>query len=217
EPGNISYYFQDSGGDADRLPNGNTIGIFANKALTNGVPDPVIVTEVSDAGEIVWELQVPGENNTYYWTHRLERFYEAPLIDVDNDTLDLDLTVGTLSFDLTTWNSYKVDGTTNGTLKVFANGNELHSESFEFLTHWQPNNFEIALSNLPTNVNYIQVTVTNDDGLEGSLVIFGDLPSSPPQFGLAFPLAISLCVAIPAVLVILIKTGKLNLKRAGAE
>ena len=29
DPQNASYYFQDSGGDADRLPNGNTIGIFA--------------------------------------------------------------------------------------------------------------------------------------------------------------------------------------------
>ncbi|MFW9786930.1 MAG: aryl-sulfate sulfotransferase [Candidatus Thorarchaeota archaeon] len=215
KPQNMTYYFQDSGGDADRLPNGNTIGIFAGKALTAGVPDPVIITEVTESGSIAWELQAPGENNTYYWTHRVERFYEAPLIHVDNSSMDIDLEAGTLNLELTTWNSYKVDATTNGTLKVLVNGNERYSELFQFLPHWLPNNFEISLSNLPTNVNYIQITVTNDDGSVGSLVVYGELPT-PMQFGLALPLTITIAVAIPVVIVVLNKTGRLNLRRSGS-
>jgi hypothetical protein len=213
DPQNVSYYFQDSGGDADRLPNGNSIGIFGTKALTNSVSDPVIITEVTPTGEIAWELQVPGENKTYYWTHRVERFYEAPLIDVDNDTMDIDPVAGTLTLNLTTWNSYKVDGITSGTLRVLVNGNEHYSESFDFLTHWQPNYLEVSLTNIPSNVNYIQITVTNDDGLEGSLLIYGQLPRPSTQFDIIVPLTITIVVAVPVIFVILIKRGKLNLRR----
>jgi len=213
DPQNVSYYFQDSGGDADRLPNGNSIGIFATKALTNSVPDPVIITEVTPTGEVAWELQVPGENQTYYWTHRVERFYKAPLIDVDNSTLDVDLTSGNLYMNLTTWNSYKIDGITNGTLKVIVNGNELYSESFEFLTHWQPNNFEVSLADLPGNLNYLYVSVTNDDGQEGIFLIYGELPKPVSPMNFTFPLIVGAAVAIPVVIVFLIKTGRLNLRR----
>ncbi|MGD9396462.1 MAG: aryl-sulfate sulfotransferase [Candidatus Thorarchaeota archaeon] len=212
-PENVSYYFQDSGGDADRLPNGNSIGIFGTKALTNSVPDPVIITEVTPNGEISWELRVPGGNQTYYWTHRVERFYEAPLIDIDNETMDVNVAAGTLYLNLTTWNSYKIDGITSGTLKVLVNGNEHYSESFDFLTHWQPNHIEVSLSDLPSNVNYIQVSVTNDEGLEGSLLIYGQLPSSPPGINIFIPLTIGIIVAIPIVIVVLVKSGKLNLRR----
>ncbi len=214
DPQNISYYFQDSGGDADRLPNGNTIGIFANKALTNSVPDPVIVTEVTPDGEIAWELQVSGANQTFYWTHRLERFYKTPLVSLVNESLSLDLNTGSLSLNLTTWNNFKKDGTSSGTLKIIVNGNELFTESFEFLTHWQANDFQISVSNLPSNVNYIQVSVTNDEGLEGTLLIYGELPSVPSQVDIVLPLTIGIVVAIPVILLVLIKTGKLNLKRA---
>ena len=213
DPQNVSYYFQDSGGDADRLPNGNTIGIFATKALTNSVEDPVIITEVTPNGDIAWELQVPGANETYYWTHRIERFYEAPLITVDSETAEVDLTTGSLYLNVTTWNNFKVDGEKAGTLKVLVNGNEHYSESFDFLTHWQSTNLEVSLTDLPNNVNYIQISVTNEDGLEGTLLIYGQLPNPPPEFGLVLPLTVSVVVAIPVIIVVLVKTGRLNIRR----
>ena len=213
DPQNVSYYFQDSGGDADRLPNGNTIGIFANKALTNSVEDPVIITEVTPDGEIAWELQVPGENGTYYWTHRVERFYETPLIDVDNDTLALDLTAGTLSFNVSTWNNFKQDAESNGTLKVIVNGNELHDESFKFMTHWQSTDFEISLSSLPSTVNYILISVTNSDGLEGTFLIYGALPTTATPIQPIFLLMVVIVVAIPIVIIVLVKMGKININR----
>jgi hypothetical protein len=214
DPQNVSYYFQDSGGDADRLPNGNTIGIFATKALTNSVPDPVIITEVTPDGEVAWELQVPGENGTYYWTHRIERFYEAPLISFDNETSDIDVTDGTLHLNLTTWNSYKVDGIRSGTLKVLVNGNERYSESFDFLTHWHATHLEVSLNDLPTNVNYILVSITNDDGLEGTLLIYGELPNPHGQIGIIVPLVFGIAIAIPVLIVVFIKTGRLNVGRS---
>ncbi|MBS3795778.1 MAG: aryl-sulfate sulfotransferase, partial [Candidatus Thorarchaeota archaeon] len=79
---NESYYFPASGGDADRLPNGNTIGLFGDTSLLLAEREPVIMTEVARTGEIAWELRVPGVNDTYYWVHRLERFYDKPKIQI---------------------------------------------------------------------------------------------------------------------------------------
>ena len=46
-PSNQSYYFPESGGDADRLPNGNTLGIFANKAMILNLQDPTLTIHTS--------------------------------------------------------------------------------------------------------------------------------------------------------------------------
>ena len=212
-PDNISYYFPDSGGDADRLPNGNTIGLFADKALTIGAEDPVIVVEVTHDGEVAWELQVPGANNTYYWTHRLERFYSVPLVSIDNDTLDYDSDARTLSLNLTTWNSYKIDAKVAGQLKVIINGNEFYKSDFEFLPQWQATELHIALADLPVNVNYIQLVVENADGQQGTILLFGMIPESTALNPLFIPTVIGIGIAVPVVFIVLVKTGKLNIKR----
>ncbi|MBY8998721.1 MAG: aryl-sulfate sulfotransferase [Candidatus Thorarchaeota archaeon] len=72
-------YYANSQGDAARLPNGNTLGAF------NLRPAP-IVTEVNQAGEIVWEWIFEPTNHsdhTYGWgvsANGIMRFLEAPAI-----------------------------------------------------------------------------------------------------------------------------------------
>ena len=80
---NQTYYFPESGGDADRLPDGNTIGVFGNKALVLNEKSPTIITEVTQNGDIAWELIINGVNNTYFWVQFVERFYEQPLIIIN--------------------------------------------------------------------------------------------------------------------------------------
>jgi len=48
-------------GDADRLPNGNVLSVWGQK---NGVT-PSRIVEVSETGEVVWELVTPGEWGIY--------------------------------------------------------------------------------------------------------------------------------------------------------
>jgi hypothetical protein len=205
---NSSYYFSESGGDADRLPDGNTIGIFANKALVLGRPDPVILTEVTRDGIIAWELQILGGNGTYYWTHRLERFYETPLIKVHESTFNS--AAQTLTANISVWNCVKQMATSSGEFTVLVNGNEFYNGTFEFQPQWIATNLSISLTNLPSNVNSIDIVIRNSDGIESTLRIFG----SEPQFiDPTVYVGVGMIIAVPVATVVLIRTGRIKFGR----
>jgi hypothetical protein len=207
---NSSYYFSESGGDADRLPDGNTLGIFANKALVLARPDPIIFAEVTRDGEIAWELQVLGGNGTYYWAHRVERFYETPLIELQNQVLDIN--AGTLYLNLSTWNCVKEMFSTDGEIRVIVDGSEVYQDTFEFQPQWIATNLEVSLSDLPTNIRYIELQVENSDGILKSVVIYGSI--NPQSVDPAFYVLVGIMVAIPVIVVIsLIGTGRIKLSR----
>ncbi|MFX1285685.1 MAG: aryl-sulfate sulfotransferase [Promethearchaeota archaeon] len=197
-PSNQSYYFPESGGDADRLPNGNTIGIFGDKALILNLRDPVILTEVTKNGTIAWELQIPGMNNTFFWVHRLERFYAKPLITIHDQSIDL--SDGFLWINLSTWNTFKQDATFQGIIKIVADGQEVSQESFEFLPHWQPTTFEITVNNLPSNAKAVEIIIENNDGIRNSVIIYEKSQNVLLSYGPVLFLIGSVLVAIPVVI-----------------
>jgi len=41
--------------------------LVADRALLLAEESLAILTEVTESGEIAWELTIPGGNNTYYW------------------------------------------------------------------------------------------------------------------------------------------------------
>lgn len=198
-PSNQTYYFPESGGDADRLPNGNTLGNFGGKGLVLNLRDPVIITEVTNDSEIAWELQIPGINNTYYWVQRMERFYEKPLITIHNQSIDLNK--GVLWINLSTWDTFKQEATSPGIIRIIANREEIYQESFEFLPQWQPNTFEITVNNLSSDVKVVEMIIENNYGIENSLIIY---QKSRDQFLLysgVFLIIASMMVAIPSIIV----------------
>lgn len=193
-PSNETYYFPESGGDADRLPNGNTLGTFAGKGLIVNVRDPVILTEVTAEGEIAWELQIPCINNTCYWMQRVDRFYEAPIIEVNDYTLDLGS--GDLWLNVSAWNGFKQDANSAATVSVFADGQEVYQESFVFLRQWQDTNLQFSVSNLPSNSKLIEIVVENSDGIEGQLYLYDER-------GEGFPLGLGLLLTMVSAIVVI--------------
>ena len=177
-PSNDSYYFPESGGDADRLPNGNTLGTFGNKGLILNVRDPVILTEVTAEGEIAWELQIPCINNTGYWLQRVDRFYEAPIIEANDYTLDLDS--GDLWLNVSAWNMFKIDATSAATVKVVADGQEVYQDSFEFPRQWQDASLQLTVSGLSSSTKFIEIIVENSDGFEGHFTLYDERVPAPP-------------------------------------
>lgn len=161
---NDSYYFPESGGDADRLPNGNTLGLFGDKALVLNLRDPVFITEVTPQGEIAWELTIDGVNDTYFWIHTLERFYEEPIIDMQ--TKNINLTTGKIDLAFTTWNSYKIDATIPAVVKILVDNEKFYEEAFEFLPNWQPVNQSIHLQDIPNDAEIIQLIIESQDGTQ---------------------------------------------------
>lgn len=198
-PSDQSYYFPESGGDADRLPNGNTLGIFGDKGLVLNLRDPVIITEVTRNGTVAWELRIPGVNNTYYWVHQLERFYERPIISIQNHSIDLD--TGEVYINLTTWNTIKQDATSPGILSLIADEEVIYQEFFEFKSQWQPNTFEIVVNNLPSNVKVVEIVIENSDGIKRSLIIYRETSSPPFLINGVMLIFGGLMVAIPSVIV----------------
>lgn len=196
---NQSYYFPESGGDADRLPNGNTLGIFGDKGLVLNLRDPVIITEVTKDGEIAWELQIPGVNNTYYWVHRIERFYEKPLISIHNQSIDLKN--GALWINFSTWNTIKQEATSPGIVRIIADGEEIYQESFEFSPQWQAKTFVITIDNLPSNLNTIKLIIENSDEITNSLIILSKPSSSFLPYGPVMLILGGVMVAVPSIIV----------------
>lgn len=168
-PSNQSYYLPESGGDANRLPNGNTIGVFGNKAEVLNLRDPVYLTEVTPNGEIAWELMIDGFNNTYFWIQNFERFYEKPVIDIQTSTLDL--ANGFLDLEFMTWDCYKRDYETSGTIKIIADEQVLYEDVFVFDAYFKSNILNISLTNVPSNVKYLAIVIENQDGIQGIEVL----------------------------------------------
>lgn len=197
-PSNTSYYFPESGGDADRLPNGNTIGLFADGAYILGKRDPVIITEVTKCGQIAWELRLPGVNDTYYWAHRLERFYERPLVRIHNSFIDT--SQQKLLLNLTTWDCIKRDTPTSGVLRILVDGAEFYEQSLEFLPLWLPKNIEVNLTDVPTNPASIELVIENADGIAASMLLFGTTESGS-LLSVLFPVAfiIAAAIVVPAL------------------
>jgi len=169
-PQNETYYLPESGGDADRLPFGNTLGIFGNKALVLNVQDPVIITEVTPDGSIAWELAITGKNYTYFWVHRVERFYEKPLVKIHESIVDLDSK--NLNLNFTTWNNYKIDAITSGIMKIVVDKQEIYSDSFNFLPNWIPSDISFSISNLPSKPKRIQLIIENQDGISSTISLY---------------------------------------------
>ncbi len=168
-PSNQSYYLPESGGDANRLPNGNTIGVFANKAEVMNLRDPVYLTEVTPNGEVAWELMIDGFNNTYFWIQSFERFYEKPVIEIQSSTLDLES--GALDLNLLTWDCFKRDYDTSGTIKIVADEQVIYENTFTFDAFFKSNALNISLTNVPSNAKFLAIVVENQDGVQGVEVL----------------------------------------------
>ncbi len=198
-PPNQTYYFPESGGDADRLPNGNTLGIFGGKGLVLNLRDPVIITEVTKNGTLAWDLQIPGKDNSYYWVHRVERFYEKPLISIHDQSIDLDK--GTLWLNLSTWNTIKQETTSPGITRIIVDDQEIYQESFEFSPQWQAKSFIIAINDLPPNSNTIKLVIENSDKITNTLILISNPSSSFLPYGPIILILGGVMVAIPSVIV----------------
>ena len=199
---NNSYYFPESGGDADRLPDGNTIGMFGNKAVVLNLRDLVYIVEVTEAGEVAWELTIDGVNDTYFWIQTLERFYEKPLIDIH--TKNINLTTGEIELSFKTWNGYKIPAKIPGMVKIMVDGETFYEEAFEFLPNWQFVEFNIFLQNIPNDVKVVQLIVENQDGIQHIEELYNSNKGAGRMF-LIIGLPIIGTIAISTTTVVLVR------------
>ncbi|MBD3158842.1 MAG: hypothetical protein GF309_08655, partial [Candidatus Lokiarchaeota archaeon] len=78
-------YYSGYAGDADRLPNGNRIGVFGTpdhpEADGTGVSDiGARIVEVNREGEIVWSMDYHHKEELKYYVHELDRVRLSPIL-----------------------------------------------------------------------------------------------------------------------------------------
>jgi len=156
-------YYEEFQGDADRLPNGNTVGVF------DLAPRPII-TEVNAAGEIVWEWilePIDYGDQTYGWgvtANGFMRFLESPGIEIVGKNV-------TPFLDMNVWEVAQFRYSTNGTVRVLEGTNLLTSENFTFIPHWQVTPLSISVPELGAGQHSLTIQIENQDGMMTSLMI----------------------------------------------
>lgn len=154
-------YYSIPWGDADRLPNGNTLGVFG---WSDPDTNPMHVTEVTHDGDIVWEV-IPINNDNYFYTsYRAERFFNKPLIIpvIDPVAIKND---GNVFIEFKTWNTFKQRYHSNATAKILEGTTVLAEKNFQFLPYWQETSVSFNISDLSPRSHTLNIEVTNSDGI----------------------------------------------------
>ena len=155
-------YYCDSQGDANRLPNGNTYGLFSQS------PEPIF-TEVNEAGEIVWELVLNLTANNAGWrtsANGAEHFYEEPQVVLEESSYEV-WEGTTIDVEFSAWDMFKRRYTTNVTARVLDGFTVFAEEDLQLLPHWQETALTISVSGLPSGLHTLILEIENPDGITG--------------------------------------------------
>ncbi|MHA2245894.1 MAG: aryl-sulfate sulfotransferase [Candidatus Hodarchaeales archaeon] len=151
-------YFGEVWGDADRLPNRNRLGTFG---VTNHT---AYITEVDPHDNIVWELALEQGKWDYLGIYNADRFFEAPLVEVDQTEVTL-APDEDLMLQVRTWDTFDTRITRKGYLTIEEKNKVLKSVDFEYLPHWQETLINVSISSLGNTSRTLNLIITNEDGL----------------------------------------------------
>ncbi|MFX0209654.1 MAG: aryl-sulfate sulfotransferase [Candidatus Hodarchaeota archaeon] len=155
-------YYCEPWGDADRLPNGNTLGAFG--ASFN---KPTHLTEITPNGKIAWEIEFDRLPEIQTQFYQVERFFKAPLINITQILEYQTEEGGRYKVDLSVWNTYRTRYPSRAKIS-FKHGEEiLLNDSFDFLPHWQETKLTYEVPYHYSSKNEIKVVVENSDGVRG--------------------------------------------------
>ncbi|MHA1199846.1 MAG: aryl-sulfate sulfotransferase [Candidatus Heimdallarchaeaceae archaeon] len=162
-----SYYSPTSGGDSNRLPNGNRLGVFGNRgdsAILINDTHSIYYTEVNSDGEIVWEIEMKNSTQFAYQSYMIERFYEKPFIELESDTFLLQMGQP-LELNLETWDCMKYTVDTTATLKILEEDELYFEHDFDFLAFQKPTGIALELTGLGSGDYYYTIQIENADGI----------------------------------------------------
>jgi hypothetical protein len=167
-------YYTRAQGDANRLPNGNTV------AYHQLAPEPLLV-EVNPAGEIVWEMVFNITENDAGWrggANGMNRVYQEPIITLDINAQPAPVD-GNAQVILSVWDIFKARATRPGTITATsADMVVLATEDFDFLPHWQETEITLDIPGLEPGTHNIQILIENTEGVEAEIVVVIEVPSA---------------------------------------
>jgi hypothetical protein len=162
-------YYSSLWGDADRLPNGNRLGVFG----TYTHPETTLgarLLEVDEDGNIVWEMNFPPAIGIYYGIYRAERIQLTPTLSSPEDRLVLSETDVDLNWQA--WYNYRPKRAVPANFSLLLNGSEIDSGIFEYDEYWRPTHLDFNLGILPRGGNNVTLVVEDEDGHITSDTVF---------------------------------------------
>ncbi len=148
-------------GDADRLPNGNRLGTFG--FINHPEPGDTLggrLVEVTDAGEIVWELNLPY-TDYILGVYRTERFRFEPILSSPEDIFS---TTGDVTAEWDAWYNFRPKHTINGTYTLYLDDAEVDSGIVSYDKFWRPTNLTFNLDGLEDGLYNLTLAVTDGEG-----------------------------------------------------
>ena len=155
-------YYSVIWGDADRLPNGNRLGVFG----TPNHPDCDIgarIVEVNPAGDIVWELNFPHSEDFTYGVYRAERFRYSPTVSTASETIRA-VTHENVSVTWDIWYNFRPKHTVTGTYALYLNGTLVENGTCAYDRFWRAKRLVSVLGQLETGNYNVTLEVSDEDG-----------------------------------------------------
>jgi len=185
-----SEYFSINWGDADRLPNGDTLGKFGQRGVNR-------IVEVNPAGDTVWNLELENTSQFEYGVYRAERFYDNPVVKTSSE--DLTMTGNDVTIPVSVWENIKLRHDTPGTVTISEGDKTLLNESFVFKRYWQEQKLNLTVPGLSSGSHVLSLKVTNQDGRSTTLTINVNSSTSKSTPLNSMVMFASLLVALPLI------------------
>jgi hypothetical protein len=155
-------YYTPYWGDADRLPNGNRLGVFGTETHTGDPNMGARIAEVNESGDIVWEMNFPSSPQFYHGVYRVERFLNTPIIHAPGDVITQE------GKDVaTTWDvryNFRPKWTIEGNYSFYLDGTEVENGSVFYDKLWRPVYHEGNLGILDLGIYNLTLAVWDEVG-----------------------------------------------------
>ncbi|MFX0125348.1 MAG: aryl-sulfate sulfotransferase [Candidatus Hodarchaeota archaeon] len=154
-------YYSFYWGNADRLPNGNrfaTFGTFKHPNTDIGAR----LVEVNNKGEIVWEMNFPPRNDTFFGVYRVDRFHFKPILDSPQDITafsDNDLNVTWHS-----WYNYRSNVQKIGEYTLYLDEKPINNSMFIYNKFWQSKPLAFNLGRLELGIHNLTLAISDESG-----------------------------------------------------
>jgi hypothetical protein len=156
-------------GDADRLPNGNRLGVFGAPNHDGGNYGARI-TEVNNEGQIVWEMNFVA-SDTYKWgIYRCERIRFEPTLISPTDNLalfneDVELTWQALY-------DFRSKASMPGNYSAYVNGDLVSTGNITYDRFWRPVDVNVAIGQWSPGTYNVTLVASDDGGYTTSDTIW---------------------------------------------
>jgi hypothetical protein len=154
-------------GDADKLPNGNRLGVFGIPGFDASEYGARIV-EVNDEHEIVWEMAFENDETYWYGVYRNERFRTQPIIqilDAENTYSD-----GDIKIDFEAWFNYRPKRDIAGFYDFYLDEVLVDEGAVIFDRFWRPTIISHTVQNPSSGLHNATLVVWDGSGHSASIM-----------------------------------------------